>query len=69
MLNELERVVDMLTDNPEIGRLYSRGGLQNIRCLRLRKTPYMIYYQYEPGGDVATIVSAWSAVRKQRPPI
>lgn len=69
VLDELERLVKLLADNPEIGRTYSHGGLANIRCLRLRKTPYLIYYHYEAGGDVVTIVSAWSGARRRRPPI
>ena len=69
VVDELERLVDLLGDAPEIGSPYSLGGLKNIRRLRLRRTPYMIYYHYEPGGDVATIVSVWSAMRRRRPPI
>lgn len=69
VLDELERVFGLLAEAPEIGRPYTHGGLRHIRCLRLRRTPYMLYYHYEPGGEVATIVSAWSAMRELSPPI
>lgn len=69
VLDELERLIGLLTDAPEIGQPYTHGGLKNIRRLRIRKTPYFIYYHYTPGGDVATIVSAWSAMRRHRPRI
>lgn len=68
-MDELERVVAMLAEAPELGSPYSKGGLKNIRRLRLRRTPYMIYYHYEPGREVVTIVSAWSGMRKLAPPI
>lgn len=69
VLDEVERLLGLLAESPEIGRPYTRGGLQNIRWIRLRRTPYLLYYHYEPGSEVATIVSAWSAVRRRRPPI
>ncbi len=69
VFDELDRVIGLLANNPEIGRKYTHGGLSNIRCLRLRKTPYFIYYHYETGADVVTIVSAWSGARQRRPPI
>lgn len=69
VLDEMERLIALLAESPEIGRPYTHGGLRNIRWLRLRKTPYLLYYHYESGDDVATIVSVWSAMRNQRPPI
>lgn len=69
VLDEVARLTELLAESPEIGRPYAHGGLQNIRWLRLRRTPYLLYYHYEPGCEVATIVSAWSAMRNQRPPI
>ncbi len=69
VLDELERAIGLLADNPEIGRKYADGGLSNIRYLRLRRTPYLLYYHYEAGSDVVTIVSAWSGARQRRPPI
>mgnify|MGYP001034219991 CR=1 FL=1 len=69
VLDELERAIGLLKDNPEIGRNYTHGGLSNIRYLRLRKTPYLLYYHYESGGDAVTIVSAWSGARHRRPPL
>jgi plasmid stabilization system protein ParE len=69
VVDELERLVGMIAETPEIGVPYAQGGLMNVRRLRLRRTPYLLYYHYVSGNDVARIVSAWSAMRKRRPSI
>jgi plasmid stabilization system protein ParE len=69
VIEELERILGVLADTPEIGIPYRRGGMRHLRRLRLCRTPYQIYYQYLPGSDVVSIVAAWSAVRRRRPPI
>lgn len=65
--DEFSRALDVLRATPEIGRPYNRGGVRNIRWLLMRKTPYKLFYHYEPGSDVVTIVAAWSSARKRGP--
>jgi plasmid stabilization system protein ParE len=67
VVDELARVVAALEQTPEIGALYRRRDIRNVRWLRLRKTPYLAYYEYEPGSDVVRIVAVWSGARGRGP--
>jgi plasmid stabilization system protein ParE len=69
VVDEIVRLRDLLSETPEIGVPYTWRGVQNVRWLRLQKTPYKAYYHFESGGDVVTIVCVWSGMRKQRPPL
>ncbi len=40
---ELQRTVELLADNPQLGRPY-KHRIKNVRIQRIRKTPYGIYY-------------------------
>ena len=69
VLDEVGRVIALLSERPELGVPYKQRGLRNIRWVRLRKTPYKLYYHYEPGGEVVSIVSVWSGMRRRGPPL
>ena len=65
--DELHRIVALLRENPEIGVPYTNGGSKNIRWLRLKKTPYKVYYHHEPGTNLVSIIYAWSGMRGDPP--
>ena len=69
VLDEMDRVVELLAEAPEIGTPYREHGLENVRSVRLRRTPYKAYYHFEPGAETVTILTVWSAVRKLSPQI
>jgi hypothetical protein len=66
-LDEFDRVVAFLGDQPEIGVPYISPGIERVRWLRLRKTPYKVYYHYKRGGGLVSIVSVWSGMRGYGP--
>lgn len=43
------------------------GFTYAIRWLRMNKTPYMLFYEYEPGSDQVWIVCIWSGARRAGP--
>jgi plasmid stabilization system protein ParE len=67
VVDELARVVATLEQSPEIGAPYRRRGIQNVRWLRLRKTPYLAYYEYKPNDELVRIVAVWSGARGRGP--
>ncbi len=67
VVDELARLVEELSEHPELGSPYETKGLSSIRRVRLRKTPYLLYYHHEPGSDLVTLLSLWSGVVKHGP--
>lgn len=67
--NELFRIVSFLTDSPKSGRLHEKRGSNEVRCLRLRETPYYLYYIVDDDEREVLIVSLWSAMRGSGPPL
>ena len=69
VLDEVNRTIALLSERPEIGVPYKRRGVKNVRWVRLHKTPYKLYYHYEPGGEVVSVLSVWSGMRRKGPPL
>lgn len=69
VLDELEHALAALREQPDIGALYTRGGVHNVRLLRLHGTPYLLYYHHEPGGDLLSVVAVWSGMRGVGPDV
>jgi len=67
LADELTRIKLMLAAQPEIGKLSKQRGMRNTRWVPLHKTPYLLYYHHEPGSDLVTILSFWSAMKKRGP--
>jgi plasmid stabilization system protein ParE len=68
VLDEFESALEALREQPDLGAPYERGGVRNVRSLRLHDTPYKLYYHHEPGGEVLSVISVWSAMRGSGPP-
>jgi plasmid stabilization system protein ParE len=69
VLDEFEEVIDLLETQPGVGVPYERKGMRDVRWVRLRGTPYKVYYHHEAGGDVVSIVAVWSGQRGVGPPL
>ena len=69
VLDEFERALGVLREQPGVGAPYTRGGARNVRWLRLRGTPYRLFYLHEPGSEVLSVVAVWSSVRRAGPPL
>jgi hypothetical protein len=63
VLDEFEAALDTLREQPDIGVPYERGDVRNVRSLRLRGTPYRLFYHHEPGADLLSVVAVWIPMR------
>ena len=52
-LDELQRIIDLLRRQPELGRLVSRG----LRALPLHRFPFSVIYASEPDRIVIVAVA------------
>jgi plasmid stabilization system protein ParE len=64
-VNELSEAFALLAETPEIGHRYARPGIPGVRRLLLRATRYHVYYVFD--GNIAAVLSVWSAVRGRGP--
>jgi len=69
VLDEFEQAIALLEQQPSVGVPYEHKGTRNVRWVRLAGTPYKVFYHFEPGSDVVTIVSVWSGMRGHGPPL
>ena len=44
---EMQRISIQLQEFPQLGMPYKHQRYQNVRWLKIRKTPYKLYYQYK----------------------
>jgi len=66
--NELARVREVLADTPNIGELYE-AGVPGLRRIRLRRTPYHVYYVPRTEHGDVVVIAVWSAQRGEGPPL
>ena len=59
--------LEQLREQPWRGKRYT--GRPDYRVLRLKGTPYSLYYRIDEDADELTIVAAWSGVRGDEPPL
>jgi plasmid stabilization system protein ParE len=67
--SELARIAELLSEQPELGKVYEKRGVKNVRWVPMHKMPYKVYYRYEPGDDVVSIVAVWSGALPKGPPL
>jgi plasmid stabilization system protein ParE len=67
--DEYARLLAMLAERPEVGAPYRHKDVRNVRWLRMKGTPYLVYYHHESGSDLVTIVAVWSGMRGEGPPL
>jgi plasmid stabilization system protein ParE len=63
VLDEFELAIAALREQPGTGVPYERGAVRYVRWIRLRGTPYKVFYHHEPGGEVLSVVAVWSGMR------
>ncbi|MEO0811246.1 MAG: type II toxin-antitoxin system RelE/ParE family toxin [Myxococcota bacterium] len=65
VLTEYDRIQGELAVTPEVGRVYE--SYESIRWVRLKKTPYLLFYEFDAERNEVRILSVWSGVRGSRP--
>ena len=66
-LNELSDAFELIAAAPQLGRLYRRSSLRDVRRLLLRKSRYHVYYA-TVSAEVR-ILAVWHAQRGVGPPL
>ena len=66
---EVERAFVALSEMPHRGSLYRRIGEKDVRLLRLQGTPYSLYYVVNGDTQEVVVISAWSSMVGEGPPI
>jgi len=69
LADAVAHMVQLLATTPEMGKRRLQRGVKNVRWVPLQKTPYLLYYRHEPGSDLVTVISFWSAMKKRGPKI
>jgi plasmid stabilization system protein ParE len=67
LARELKRVVNLIAASPEIGVVHRSGTV--IRRLRLRRTPYQIFWEVHADSGTITVLAVWSGMREEGPPL
>jgi plasmid stabilization system protein ParE len=66
---ETNRILAVLSDSPTIGGLYRRLKENDVRRMRLKKTPYHLYYLVNDEEREVLVLAIWSAMRNEGPPL
>ena len=69
VVDEFERLEHLLADSPNTGSVFERRKGKDVRRLRLRGTPYHLYYVVDEGNQAVLIAAVWSAMRSKGPDI
>lgn len=62
---ELAEAFALLAESPKLGQRYPRPDIPTLRRLLLRATRYHVYYVFD--GQMAAVLSVWSAIRGRGP--
>jgi plasmid stabilization system protein ParE len=68
-MEELDRALELISDNPNIGEAYNHPKLSGIRRRLLQKTSYYLYYRKDPKRNALQVLCLWSTRRGSPPPI
>jgi plasmid stabilization system protein ParE len=63
--DELAEAFALIINSPKIGHRYPHQRIPGLRRLVLRATRYHVYYVFD--GNIAAVLSVWSAVRGRGP--
>ncbi len=66
---EIARAFSLLVESPGIGSPYFCEDIPNLRRYRLQSTPYYLYYAVDVEAATLTVVTLWSAMRGEEPPL
>jgi plasmid stabilization system protein ParE len=66
---EIKRALLLLAEAPSIGILYAHRSGAPVRRLRLRRTPYHLFYEVDEPGKAVTVLAVWSSMREMGPPL
>jgi plasmid stabilization system protein ParE len=66
-LDELAAAFEILSHEPQIGRVYRLSPVPGVRRILLKETRYHLYYV--PGEDEVRVLAVWHAQRGVGPPL
>ena len=67
--NEIRRAWQVLAESPNVGTPYPSADIPGLRRLRLRRTPYLVYYVPRPDHGDVVVIAVWSGMRGEGPPL
>jgi plasmid stabilization system protein ParE len=67
--NEIDKALELISDNPNIGELYDHPTKVGIRRRLLKATSFYLYYRKDPNRNALQVLSLWSTRRGSPPPI
>jgi len=65
--SEIERLIALLAEQPEIGKLHPSRSIKDVRWVPLKKTPYRLFYRFDHDQNLVTFMAIWSSMRKRGP--
>lgn len=65
----LERAWRFIEISPGIGQLYPYPAIPNVRRIRIKDTPYHVYYVVNQNKREVTVLAVWSGTREEGPPL
>ena len=68
MTEEVTRILAFLADSPNVGGLYRKLEGVEVRRMRLKKTPYHLYYRVDDDNREVEVIAVWSGMRGEGPP-
>ncbi|MCK5690889.1 type II toxin-antitoxin system RelE/ParE family toxin [Myxococcota bacterium] len=67
IITAFETATTLLTSHPELGTLDE--DIADVRWVRLKGTPYKLYYRYHRDSSVLEVLALWSGQRGEGPPL
>jgi plasmid stabilization system protein ParE len=58
-LDELQKVLGLLAEYPEVGTPYIYGGSKNVRRLLLSQSQHFLYYRYIKSRPVVSVLAVF----------
>jgi plasmid stabilization system protein ParE len=65
--HELADVLAALTATPQLGNRYAVVRGVEVRRIRLRRSRYHVYFDYDEAADMVTVRAVWHASRGHGP--
>lgn len=67
VMNEVDRLLELLQRNPHLGQLYSHRHLEGVHSVKLEKTPYRLNFVVDDEADEVVVLALHSKQKKRGP--
>lgn len=68
LLEDLAELKELLASFPEAGRELTRQGTESLRKLKARRSPFFVWYSFEPDLDEVTFFRLFHGRQRTREP-